>query len=189
MKSRILIILSAIALLTGMSACDDTKSYAELLTDENHVVNSFLAQHRVVEEFPGADRCEVGPQAPYYKVEEEGNVYMQVLQKGDGTFPQTSEKVYFRYLRYDLSTYVVGSSDNVGGGNLNNMNTVPTYFLYDDYEIQLSSQYGTGIQIPVGLLGYGCKVNVMIKSQAGPTGDMSYVTPFLYTIIYNKPVM
>ncbi|WP_367617467.1 DUF4827 family protein, partial [uncultured Duncaniella sp.] len=50
-------------------------------------------------------------------------------------------------------------------------------------------QYGTGLQIPVKLLGYGCKVNVVIKSQAGPSSDMSYVVPFLYDVSYNKPAM
>ncbi len=39
------------------------------------------------------------------------------------------------------------------------------------------------------LLGYNAKVNLVIKSQAGPTADMSYVVPYLYTISYYKPVI
>lgn len=35
--------LSAAAIISGISACDDKKSYADLLTDETHAVNNFLA--------------------------------------------------------------------------------------------------------------------------------------------------
>ncbi len=190
MKRNILSIFSLLALLLATSACSDSKSYADLLNEENQLVNAFLAEHRVIEIFPGADECEVGPNAPYYCVDDEGNVYMQVLEKGNGTMPETGDRVYFRYLSYDLNYYVVGSDDNIGVGNMNNIgNTEPTYFLYDDYTIEASSQYGTGIQVPVGLLGYGCRVNVVIKSQAGPSSTMSYVVPYLYEISYNKPVM
>lgn len=190
MKRNILSIFPLLALLLATASCDDSKSYADLLNEENQLVNAFLAQHRVDETWPGPENCEIGPDAPYYRVDEEGNVYMQVLEKGNGTFPETGDRVYFRYLRYDLNYYVVGSDDNIGMGNMDNIgNTQPTYFLYDDFTIEQSSQYGTGLQVPVGLLGYDCKVNVVIKSQAGPSSDMSYVVPYLYTIKYLKPVI
>ena len=190
MKLNILSILLLPALFLITSACSDSKSYADLLNDENQLVNAFLAEHRVVEEFPGIDDCEVGLDAPFYRVDDDGNVYMQVIRKGNGTFPEVGERVYFRYLSYDLNYYIVGSDDNIGSGNLNNTgNTTPTYFLYDDYTIEQSSQYGTGLQIPVGLLGYDSKVNVVIKSQAGPTATMSYVVPYLYEVAYYKPAM
>ena len=190
MKRNILSILLLPALLLITSACSDSKSYADLLNEENQLVNAFLAEHRVEEEFPGIDACEIGPGAPFYRVDEDGNVYMQVLRKGNGTFPEKGERVYFRYLSFDLNYYIVGSDDNIGSGNLNNTgNANPTYFLYDDFTIEQSSQYGTGLQIPVGLLGYDCKVNVVIKSQAGPSATMSYVIPFLYEVAYYKPAM
>ena len=64
MKRQLITILPLLALLLSTASCDDTKSYAELLTDENHLVNIFLAQHRVVDEFPGVDKCEIGEDAP-----------------------------------------------------------------------------------------------------------------------------
>ena len=114
---------------------------------------------------------------------------MQVIRKGDGTFPEKGEHVSFTYLSYDLNYYVVGSDSNVGSGNLNSPgSSASTYFIFDDYTLEQSSQYGTGIQIPVKLLGFGSKVNVVIKSQAGPSAYMSYVIPFLYDIAYYKQV-
>ena len=205
MKRTILSIFPLLALLLSTASCDDSKSYAELLTDENHMVNIFLAQHRVEESFPGVDKCEIGENAPYYRVDEEGNVYMHVLRIGNDIFddaentpgadreieyPETGDRVYFRYIRYDLTYYVVGADDNYGSGNADAPgNSSPTFFLYNDYTNDVSSQYGTGIQIPVSLLGYNCKVNVLIKSQSGPSGDMSYVIPYLYNISYNKPAI
>lgn len=189
MKRQIISILSLLALLMAVSSCSDSKSYADLLNEENQVVNAFLAQHRVVETWPGVDNCEVGEDAPFYCVDDEGNVYMQVIRKGNGTFPEEGEHVSFTYLSYDLNYYVVGSDSNVGSGNLNSPgSSASTYFIFDDYTLEQSSQYGTGIQIPVKLLGFGSKVNVVIKSQAGPSAYMSYVIPFLYDIAYYKQV-
>ena len=179
------IFLPLVALALSVTSCEDTKSYAELLTDENHTVNRFLVQHRVEESFP--EDFEVGENAPYYRVDESGDVYMQVLQRGNGTFPQKNDRVYFRYTNYDLNSYVVGG-ENHGSGNADNVGgTTATFFLLDNYSVSESTQYGTGIQIPVKLLGFDCKVNVVIKSQAGPTSMMSYVIPFLYTVSYYAP--
>lgn len=184
MKRNILSILLLPALLLITSACSDSKSYADLLNEENQLVNAFLAEHRVEEEFPGIDACEIGPGAPFYRVDDDGNVYMQVIRRGDGTFPEKGQNVFFTYMNYDLNYFIVGE-ENVGSGNINSPgNSLPTYFIFDDYSIEQSSQYGTGIQIPVKLLGFNSKVYVLIKSQAGPSAYMSYVIPFLYEIAY-----
>lgn len=188
MKSLYYILLSVLALV-GLSACDDSKSYAELLNDENKIVNVFLSQHRVVDHIPADSVFEIGPDAPFYCIDDEGDVYMQVLDKGDDQRAEEGDKVYFRYLRYILEYYVVGATDNVGSGNLDNMSAEPTFFLFENYYLTASSQYGTGIQLPMRFLGYNSKVRMVIKSQAGPTADMSYVVPFLYEISYYKPAL
>ena len=137
MKRQIISILSLLALLMAVSSCSDSKSYADLLNEENQVVNAFLAQHRVVETWPGVDNCEVGEDAPFYCVDDEGNVYMQVIRKGDGTFPEEGEHVSFTYLSYDLNYYVVGSDSNVGSGNLNSPgSSASTYSIFDDYTLE-----------------------------------------------------
>ena len=69
------------------------------------------------------------------------------------------------------------------------MNTQSTYFLFDNTTVSQSTQYGTGIQLPLHHLGYGATVNIVIKSQAGPTSDMSYVVPYIYWIQYNKSMI
>ena len=185
MKKIIRVILPLIVAALSMVSCEDTKSYAELLAEENQIVNRFLVQHRVEEFFP--EDFEVGENAPYYRVDSSGDVYMQVLQKGNGTYPQTNDRVYFRYMSYDLASYVVGG-ENHGSGNADDVgSTAATFFLLDNYSVSESSTYGTGIQIPAKLLGYESKVNIVVKSQSGPSSIMSYVMPFLYTVSYYAP--
>lgn len=69
------------------------------------------------------------------------------------------------------------------------MNSTPTFFIFENYNVEESSQFGTGIQLPMRFLGANAKVNIVIKSQAGPSGDMSYVIPYLYSITYIQAPM
>ncbi|MCI8997576.1 MAG: DUF4827 domain-containing protein [Muribaculaceae bacterium] len=189
MKRFIIPILSIIAL--AVSSCSDSKSYAELLSDETKTVNSFLSQHRVIDEIPTENTVfEIGEDAPYYRLDTEGNVYMQVLSLGDGEKVEEDARVYFRYTRYNMFYYVVGADNTlIGAGNADDMTSSPTFFIYGNQTIQESTQYGEGIQMPLEYLGYNCRVNLVIKSQEGPTADISYVVPYLYTISYYKSMI
>lgn len=186
--NKIAAILAGVVLLLATAACNDGKSYAEQLTTENKSVNLFLANHKVIDHIPADSVFEVGSDAPYYALDNEGNIYMQVLNVGDGERPYDGQKVYFRYMRYPLTAYpsdgVMESSD--WNGNANNVITEPTFFKFDDYSDYNSSQYGTGIQQPLHYLNLNCEVNLVVKSQYGFTGETSYVIPFLYNIRYFK---
>ena len=179
----------ALLAIATLASCSDDKSYSDLLNDENRTVNLFLSQHRLVNHLPENNEFEVGPDAPYYCIDDEGNVYMQVLDKGTDVLPEEDDRVYFRYIRYNLQYYVVGSNTNMGVGNALNMTSDPTFFLFKNLSVEESTQYGTGIQEPMKYLGYDCKVNLVVKSQAGPIADISYVVPYLYTISYYKPAL
>lgn len=185
LRIPLLLILPAILMFVVMS-CDNTKSYAELLTDENHNVNAFLANQRVVNTIPEDSVFEVGPNAPYYRIDAEGNVYMQVLNTGDGGKVKADQQVYFRYTRYDLSKYAQTDSLPAGAGNSSDMEYEPTWFRYQNYTLTTSSQYGAGIQMPLNFLEYNSEVNLIVKSQFGFTSEISYVVPFLYNIRYFK---
>ena len=52
---------TALAALATLGACSEGKSYAELLTDENHYVNNFLADQTVVLDIPADTVFEVAP--------------------------------------------------------------------------------------------------------------------------------
>mgnify|MGYP002852903610 CR=1 FL=1 len=175
--------LAAIALLT---ACNDDQSYADRLNEERNAVNAYLANHRVVMSVPEDSIFEVGPDAPFYRIDVDGNVYMQVLNAGDrvNDRAKTSEPIYFRYSRYSLSTWYADGTWTMTSGNENTMDAVSCSFNYADYTLPSSSQWGYGLQYPMLFLGVECEVNLIIKSQYGFTSEISYVTPFFYHVRY-----
>lgn len=168
------------------TSCEKGRSYAELLNDENMDVNRFLVDQVVVTSIPEDSVFEVGPDAPYYQLDDEGNIYMQVLSTGSGKKVEDDQLVYFRFLRYNLAYYEGDLAACPYEGNLNDMTQQATSFRYQNYSLPSSSQWGSGIQMPLNFLPLGCDVNLIVKSQFGWTSEISYVIPYLYRIRYYK---
>lgn len=179
-------IASAIIGIVSYS-CNDGKTYAELLTEETKNVNAFLADQIVVSEIPEDSVFETGEDAPYYRIDPDGNVYMQVLSVGSGDKAKKNEMIYFRYMRYDMSNYAKTDTLGAGAGNADDMEYEPTWFRYDNYTLSSSAQYGAGLQMPLKFLPVeDTHVNIVIKSQYGLSSEISYVMPFLYDVRYYK---
>lgn len=184
--SKAIIALISISSLLAATSCSDDKTYAELLTDESHYVNAYLADHRVINSVPEGNKFETGPDAPFYRLDEDGNLYMQVVDAGTpGDTVKSNELIYFRFTRSNLKTYADGvfeqveGNDAVLGGNFS--------FRYGNYELSSSYSNGSGIQQPLAYLPIDCQVNIIIKSQYGVPSEMSAVVPWLYSIRYYRP--
>lgn len=189
LKTNILAAFVAlVAALAGIS-CSDSKSYAELLTNENHYVNNFLADQRVINTVPtdSTFEFECGPDAPYYRMDEDGNIYMQVVKHGTGAYARDNELIYFRFTRWPIAYYKDGEFLASGEGNDENMSNNSTWFRYNNYSLESSYQWGSGIQVPLKYLPVDCEVNIVIKSQYGVYDEMSYVQPYLYSLRYYLP--
>ena len=123
-------LLFVIVAVTSLNSCDDTKSYADLLDDETKAVNNFLADQCVIDEIPADSNFVVGIDAPYYKMDEEGDVYMQVIDRGDmADMAEENQLIYFRFMRYNLNYYATGE-DLIGEGNAEDMEYLPTSFRF-----------------------------------------------------------
>lgn len=168
-------------------SCGDNESYAQLLDDENKAVNAFLADQRVIDYIPSDTVFEYGQDAPYYKMDDDGNVYMQVINPGDRANNKVvdNQLIYFRYMRYDLFYYEDGVLP-AGYGNSEDFDYSYTSFRFGNYTLSSSSQWGSGLQLPLYYLGIDCEVNLVIKSQYGLTDEISYVTPYLFSVRYFK---
>ncbi len=186
----------AAALCAVISSCNNDTSYAELLTSENHYVNAFLADQRVVNSVPADTVFEVGPDAPYYRIDEDGHIYMQVVEYGTkGNDAEQNERICFSFWRYYVSTYTgydpkthVYSFTDVGDGNSHEVLAGTYEFRYQNFSLASSYNHGPGIQAPLNFLPVDCCVNLIIKSQKERPSTMSNVTPFFYEKVrYYRP--
>lgn len=180
----------AVGVVMGVTtfSCKDSKSYAELLTTENQAVNLYLVDQRVTNTIPNDTtfEFETGPDAPYYRLDEDGNMYMQVLNPGTpGNYVKDDEVIYFRFMRYNLNYYSNGELP-AGDGNDEDMTYSNSWFRFKNFSIQASYQWGSGVQQPLYYLPIDAEVNIIIKSQYGLVNEMSQVVPYLYHIRYYR---
>ena len=187
MNIKIIFASLVAALSLAFTSCDDGKTYAELLQSEDQYVNNFLADHIVYNDIPSDTVFEVGEDAPYYRIDEEGQIYMQVIDPGTpGNMAKADDLIYFRYTRYNLRYYEDGKF-TYSGGNSDDMSQANTSFRYNNYTLQGSSQWGSGIQRPLALLPVDCQVNLVVKSQYGFTSELADVQPYLFELRYYRP--
>lgn len=173
-----------------MQSCDDGKSYAEMLTEENKAVNLFLVDQKVVGSVPADSIFQVGNQAPYYQLDEDGNIFMKVLALGEEGNVEEGQQVIFRFRRTNLMYYYPGANiENLDweGNNDNPVSSISS-FRYGDYTLPSSAQWGSAIQLPLSFkqIQLGSRVMLVVKSQYGWSDEITYVQPYLYEISYNR---
>lgn len=191
MKIKHLYLMAFISTMTlGLTAtsCSDSKSYADRLSDENKAINLYLSNFKVENNIPEDSVFICGEDAPFYRLDEDGNFFMQVIRPGDRSNKAVDDQlIYFRFTRYNLTYYYV-YNELVGEGNADNMDYTATSFRFNNTTLSSSTQYGQGIQMPLNYLGIDCEVNIIVKSQYGFTSELAQVTPYLYNVRYFKPL-
>lgn len=184
--NRLIHIISILVSLTAaaaLSSCSDSTSYTDLLNEESRNVNLFLADHKVIGEIPADTIFETGPDAPYYMLDEEGKLFMQVIDAGSGPKAKTNQLIYFRYTRYNLTYYLSGQKLPVYDTN-DGAGYTATYFRYGDNLLQSSTEWGVGIQTPLSYLPINCHVKLVVKAEYGITTESTDVQPMLFDIRY-----
>lgn len=178
--------ISAIVLLLSATGCEKTKSYSEMLKDEEQACNWYLAQNKIVVDIPKDSVFQTGQNAPFYKMNSEGTLYMKVITAGDrNKIPENGDRVYFSFMRQNIQSLMNGYIDeDVWEGNAENMAYGSTSFLLGETILTSSIKYGNGIQIPVTYLGYYSEVMLVVKSLEGFTDDQTNCTPYVYKVRY-----
>lgn len=181
---KILTFAICAAFLCGFSSCKDSKSYAELLNEETKSVNSFLADQNVILDIPADSVFEYGFDAPFYRIDPDGNVFMQVIDPGETEKVKDDALVFFRFTRYNLNEYALTGELGTGSGNSENIGLGSASFRFNNFTLSTSSQWGNGLQMPLNFLGFNSRVRIVIKSQFGLSSEISQVIPYLYDIRY-----
>lgn len=171
-------------------SCSKTESYSDLLKKEQKASNWFLAQQRVCNEIPADSVFKVGPDAPYYRMDDDGYIYMQVLKVGDRELPKSGATVYFTFSRYNIETMYNNNTLDIEAAESNQDNFLTsvgnTYFIFNNYSVNSSATYGSGIQLPLSYLGYNSEVNIVLKSYYGFSTENTTCIPYLVNVRYFK---
>ena len=184
----IMLSLCITALITG---CSKTQSYSELLRQEEKAVNWYLAGYNVALELPEDPKdlityAEMGEEAPFYKLDPEGYVYMQVVRADTDDMVDEGDLVYFRFLKESILDMYNGV-ESAPIGNSEYLPNGTTSFVYKNTYLSSKTTWGTGIQMPLKYIGYNSEVNLVLKSYYGFTEEQTYCIPYIMNIRYFKP--
>lgn len=173
------------------SGCSKSQSYSELLRDEEHAVNWYLANYNVELDVPENAKDfitseEAGENAPFYKLDEDGYVYMQVVRADLDDMVSEGDLVYFRFLRESILD-LYNDVETTPTGNLEYLPNGTTSFVYKNTYLSSTTTWGSGIQMPLQYIGYNSEVNLVLKSYYGFTEEQSYCIPYIINIKYFKP--
>lgn len=186
--TRLSMALAGIMTLFSLTGCEDTKSYSELLKEETEAVNWYLASNKIVTSVPEDSIFIEGADTPFYRMNGDGTVYMRVINPGDkNKRPKKGDTVFFRFMRKNIK-YLYEGMTVEGEGNADNMNSAlnGTSLVYGNTVLTSTTQYGEGLQVPLGYLGYDCEVDLIVKSTMGFTSDVSNCIPYIYNVRYFK---
>lgn len=155
---------------------------------EQRAIKSYLNKFDIYDELPPINDIQVGSDAPFYKLDAGGNVYMQVVNMGSAPAATQGEWIYFRFLRYNLLSYFENGVLPDGEGNANDISQGVASFKVGS-NLPSTIQWGIAIQLPIQRgLPVDSQVNLVVASEAGMTNEVANHIPFLYNIRYYKSV-
>ena len=174
-----------------LAGCSKTQSYSELLRDEEQAVNWYLSKYNVELQLPEDPKdfitCnEMGEDAPFYKLDSDGYVYMQVVSADLNDMVESGDLVYFRFERESILDKYNGI-ETTPSGNGDYLPNGTTSFVYKNTVLSSTTTWGTGIQQPLKYLGYNSEVNLVLKSYYGFTEEQTYCIPYIINLRYFKP--
>ena len=180
------------------TGCSKGQSYSELLREEEKACNWYLSGQNVSLDLPekpedmitqatlDENNMPYGDNAPFYKLDEEGYVYMQIVRASFDEPVSEGDLVYFRFVRQSIKDLYEGVTI-APGGNGDNLANGTTSFVYKNTMLSSTTTWGTGIQMPLQYMGYNSEVNLVLKSYYGFTEEQSYCIPYIINVKYYKP--
>jgi len=211
MKKLVFLFLSLLTAGSLFQACDNSKTYAEMLEDEKNAVNKFIKDNGIrvisLEEFERdtiTASKEAGDGYDEYVAFSNG-VYMQIVKRGGEGIAKTdtfanNNIICTRYVEEDIMTrdttcFNVPLEDYM---DANQLYTNPAVFRYvangsSVYGIFTEQDYywynryqatavPSGWLIALPYLRNEAHVRLIVPSKMGHTSAQQYVTPFFYDI-------
>lgn len=164
-------------------------TYEQLLQRERDAINRYLSGVRVEERLPADGDFIEGADAPFYKMNNEGSVYMQVVDAGSGIKAVAGDQIYFRFMRYNLMSVDENGNLPAGEGNWNEITPSSFSYVYGS-DKPSTLQWGDAILMPQSVgLSTDCEVNLVVATEAGLLSERQILIPFLYHIRYYRAII
>ncbi|WP_018668455.1 DUF4827 domain-containing protein [Bacteroides gallinarum] len=194
MKKLTLFFLSLLALTLGFQACDDSKTYAEMLEDEKDGINDFIRKEGIKvisqSEFYAQDSTTNVDENEFVQLA--SGVYMQIVDKGSENEADTvksNDEILVRFMEYSILDKDTTLS------NIDAAETVDAF----RYTVTSSSIAGTFLQgymmtlyssptvpagwlVPLTYVRDRAHVRLIVSSKMGHQTAMQYVYPYYYDI-------
>lgn len=185
-----IIMITAIVSMVGATSCSESESYSELLRDEEIAVNWYLAEKNIELVLPDDPKLlktveSMGENAPYYRLDADGYVYMQVVRANFDDMVEEGDLVYFRFNRQNISFLYQGVEAPITG-NGDYLPNGSTSFIYKNTYLTSTTTWGEGIQMPLEYIGYNSEVNLVLRSYYGFTDEQASCVPYAINLKYFK---
>ena len=193
MKKLVLLFLSLLAFSFAFQACDDSKTYAEMLEEEDDAIAAFIRDNDIQvisqTEFFNNDSTTDVSKNEYVQLS--SGVYMQIVDKGSDNLADTvknNDLILGRFMEYSIL-----DKDT----SLSNLNSVETV---DEFKYTITSSsiaaiftqgymysvYGPSVPagwlVPLPYVRDMAHVKLIVPSKMGHSTAMQYVYPYFYDI-------
>lgn len=199
MKKLTFLFLTLMALCIGFQACDDTKTYAEMLEDEDRAIEAFVRDSNITvisqSQFYAQDSVTDITKNEFVQLA--SGVYMQILDKGVEDKADTvknNDIILVRFSEYDMLNKYTSYS------NLDIVYTVDEFryvvtsssiagiFTGGNYMYSSSSSVNTAVPagwlVPLEYVRNKAHVKLIVPSKMGGNVGMQNVIPYYYDIKY-----
>jgi len=193
MKKLTLFFFALLAVCLAFQACDNTKSYAELLDDEKAAIKAFIKENNIKvisqSEFHANDSTTNVAENEYVQLA--SGVYMQIVDKGSENPADTvkdNDLVLVRFMEYDIMEKDTTLSNLDDPINVDEFKYTVTSSSIAGIFTQgwMSSYYGTSVPagwlVPLSYVRDRAHVRLIVPSKMGHSQAIQYVYPYYYDI-------
>jgi hypothetical protein len=206
MKKISALLMAACGLGFFFGSCSNSKTYAEMKKEEKQAIQRFIDLNDIKviseKEFLANDTMTDVSKNEYVLFSESG-VYMQVIQRGDGSILEDGRyEVLARY--YEAQVTSEGALDTLSLNNIMNVSVNPDEFILSvsgstytaSFSTGMMASYWSSTSVPSGWLvpfkyikpgrsiAGRSKVKLIVPHSEGTSNAISYVMPCYYDIIY-----
>lgn len=193
MKKLTLFFLSLLALTISFQACDNSKTYAEMLDEEKKLINDFIRSRniKVISQTEFYDQDSITNLEKNEFVQLASGVYMQIVDKGSKNLADTmrsNNQILVRFMEYGLvqKDTTLSNLNDVGVVDLFlytiTSSSIAGKFLEGYMKTYYGEQVPAGWLVPLTYVRDGAHVRLIVPSKMGQAESMREVYPYYYDI-------